>query len=140
MAIPMSYLPNRMVSAVCWMALAAVAQALNTLVNVMPVSPTRRGTRAGVEHPGVSRVGIGHLGAAAEAELDVLPFQSGVGQSGLDRLGAHLHRGLVESAERVQAHADDGDVVTHLNSPPGWMVATRLRPASPRSRSPLDGW
>lgn len=49
MAMPMSYLPNRMVSAVCWMALAAVAQALNTLVNVMPVRPTRRVTASGLE-------------------------------------------------------------------------------------------
>ena len=31
----------------------------------------------------------------------------------LDRLGAHLHGGLVEPAERMQADADDGDVVRH---------------------------
>ena len=48
-AMPMSYLPSRMVSAVCWMALAEVAQALNTLVNVMPVSPTSRVTESGLE-------------------------------------------------------------------------------------------
>ena len=48
-AMPMSYLPNRMVSAVCWMALAEVAQALKTLVNVMPVSPTSRVTESGLE-------------------------------------------------------------------------------------------
>ena len=47
--MPMSYLPSRMVSAVCWMALAAVAQALNTLVNVMPVSPTSRVTESGLD-------------------------------------------------------------------------------------------
>jgi len=41
------YLPSRMVSAVCWMALAAVAQALKTFVNVMPGQPTRRVTRPG---------------------------------------------------------------------------------------------
>src|SRR6202000_3242024 len=49
MAIPMSYLPNRMVSAVCWMALAAVAQALKTLVKVMPVNPTKRVTASGLD-------------------------------------------------------------------------------------------
>ena len=49
MAMPMSYLPSRIVSAVCWMALAAVAQALNTLVNVMPVRPTRRVTASGLD-------------------------------------------------------------------------------------------
>ena len=48
-AMPMSYLPSRMVSAVCWMALAAVAQALKTLVNVMPVSPTSRVTASGLD-------------------------------------------------------------------------------------------
>ena len=47
--MPMSYLPSRMVSAVCWMALAEVAQALKTLVNVMPVRPTRRVTESGLE-------------------------------------------------------------------------------------------
>ena len=79
---------------------------------------------AGVEHVGERdagqpdqaghRVGVGHLVAAAEAELDVLPLHTGVGQRGLDGLGAHLHRGLVEPAERMQAHADDGDIVSHL--------------------------
>lgn len=49
MAIPMSYLPKRIVSAVCWIALAAVAQALKTLVKVMPVSPTKRVTASGLE-------------------------------------------------------------------------------------------
>ena len=49
MAIPMSYLPRRIVSAVCWMADAAVAQALNTLVNVMPVRPTSRVTASGLD-------------------------------------------------------------------------------------------
>ena len=49
MAMPMSYLPSRIVSAVCWMADAAVAQALKTLVNVMPVRPTSRVTASGLE-------------------------------------------------------------------------------------------
>src|SRR5690242_10304436 len=49
MAMPRSYLPSRMVSAVCWMAEAAVAHALNTLVKVMPVRPTRRVTASGLE-------------------------------------------------------------------------------------------
>src|SRR5215831_11994413 len=48
-AMPMSYLPRRMVSAQSAMALAAVAQALNTSVNGMPVSPTRRVTESGLE-------------------------------------------------------------------------------------------
>ena len=47
--MPMSYLPSRIVSAVCWMALAEVAHALKTLVNVMPVSPTRRVTESGLD-------------------------------------------------------------------------------------------
>jgi hypothetical protein len=60
------------------------------------------------------RVGIGHLMAAAEPELDVLPVHPGVGQRGLDGLGAHLHRGLLEPAERVQTHTNDGHLVTHV--------------------------
>jgi hypothetical protein len=39
-ATPMSPMPARMALAVCWMALAAVAQALNTFMNGMPVSPS----------------------------------------------------------------------------------------------------
>ena len=35
-------------------------------------------------------------------------------ESELDCLGAHLHRGLVESAERVQADADDRYVIGHV--------------------------
>jgi hypothetical protein len=83
-------------------------------------------SRAGVEDIGEGdagepdqprhRVRVGHLVAAAETELDVLPLHACVGQRELDRLGAHLHGGLVEAAERVQAHADDGDVV-HLANP-----------------------
>ncbi len=47
--MPMSYLPSRIVSAVCWIADAAVAQALKTLVNVIPVSPTSRVTASGLD-------------------------------------------------------------------------------------------
>jgi hypothetical protein len=48
-AMPMSYLPSRMVSAVCWIAVAAVAHALKTLANVMPVRPTSRVTASGLD-------------------------------------------------------------------------------------------
>ena len=64
------------------------------------------------DQPG-HRVGVGHLVAAAEAELDVVPLDTRVVERELDRVGAHLHGGLVEPAERVQPHADDGDVVRH---------------------------
>src|SRR6185312_15999418 len=49
MAIPMSYLPNRIVSAQTWVAVAAVAHALNTSVNGIPVRPTSRKTASGFD-------------------------------------------------------------------------------------------
>src|SRR5207237_9296165 len=59
-------------------------------------------------------VGVRHLEAAAECELDVLPADARVVEGGQDGLGAHVHGRLVtEPAERVEAHPDDGDVV-HL--------------------------
>ena len=83
----------------------------------------RRRGRAGVEDvgerdPGETdqprhRVGVRHLVAAAEAELNVLPVDAGVGERELDRVGAHLHCGLVEPAEGMKPHADDRDVVGH---------------------------
>ncbi len=85
------------------------------------------GGGAGIEHIGErdarqphepgDGVGVGHLVAATERELDVLPLDARVGERGLDRVGAHLHGGLgAEPAERVKPHADDGDVV-HLHTP-----------------------
>ena len=65
------------------------------------------------------RVGVGHLVAAAEPELDVLPVHTGVGQRELDGLGTHLHRGLLEPAEWMQAHADDGYLVAHVTHAAG---------------------
>ena len=48
-AMPMSYLPSRMVSAVCWIALAEVAQALKTLVNVDSGQAHQPGHRVGLD-------------------------------------------------------------------------------------------
>jgi hypothetical protein len=62
MAMPMSYLPSRMVSGVCWMAVAAVPQAFEDV---------GKGDAGQANEPGY-RVRVGHLVAAAEAELDVL--------------------------------------------------------------------
>ena len=83
----------------------------------------RRGGRAGVEDvgerdPGQAdqpghRVGVRHLMAAAEPELDVAPVDTRVVECELNRVGTHLHRGLVEPAEGMKPHADDGDVVRH---------------------------
>ena len=89
MAMPMSYLPSRIVSAVCWMA------AGRGRAGVEDVGERDAGE---ADQPG-HRVGVGHLVAAADAELDVLPVDAGVGERELDRVGAHLHRGLVEPAE-----------------------------------------
>ncbi len=82
-----------------------------------------RGGGAGVEHVGERdarqpdeprhRVRVGDLVAAAEAELDVLPIELGVGECEPDGVGAHLDGRLVEPAEGMQAHADDGYVVAH---------------------------
>ncbi len=47
------------------------------------------------------RVRVGHLVAAAEAELDVLPLDTGVGQRELDGFSTHLHCRLLEPAEWV---------------------------------------
>ena len=79
---------------------------------------------AGVEHVGErdagepdqpgDRVGVRYLVAAAEAELDVFPLDTGVGERELDRVGAHLHRCLVEAAKWMKSHPDDGDIVGHL--------------------------
>jgi hypothetical protein len=85
------------------------------------------GRGAGVEHVGErdageaheprDGVGVGHLVAAAHAELDVAPLDPGVAQRRVDGVGAHLHRRLaVEPPERVQAHPDDRDLV-HPDSP-----------------------
>ena len=105
-AMPMSYLPSRIVSAVCWMALAEVAQALNTLVKGMPVRPTSRVTASGLDTswlpPTPNWMSFHSTPASLERELD--------------GLGAHLHGGLVEPAERVEADADDGDVVHESSS------------------------
>ena len=63
------------------------------------------------------RVGVVDLVAAAERELDVAPLDAGVGERPADRDRAHVdarHSG--EAAERVQAHAHDGDV--HVSSFP----------------------
>ena len=46
-------------------------------------------------------VGIADLITTTDTELNILPFDAGVAEGGLDGLGAHLHRGLVESTERV---------------------------------------
>jgi hypothetical protein len=35
----------------------------------------------------------------------------------MNGLSAHLHGGLVESAERMQTHADDGYVIGHRQLP-----------------------
>ena len=102
-----------MVSAVCWMAAGRGG------AGVEDVGERDAGQ---ADQPG-HRVGVGDLVAAAEAELDVLPLDARVGERGLDRVGAHLHGGLVEPAERVQPHADDRDVVRHrrvLSSQTGW--------------------
>ena len=43
---------------------------------------------------------------------------AGVGDRGEDRVDAHLHGGLAfESTERMQAYADDRDVVGHVRDP-----------------------
>ncbi len=87
-------------------ALAAVAQALKTLVNGMPDSPTM---------PTIAS-GLATVQLPPDGELDVLPLDAGVGDSGEDGVDAHLHRGLaLEPAERVQPNPDDRDVV-HLGS------------------------
>ena len=64
------------------------------------------------EQPG-HRVGVVDLVAAAERELDVAPLDAGVGERGRIASAPISMRGLVEPAERVQPHADDGDVVRH---------------------------
>ena len=90
-----------------------------------------RGTgrrRAGVEHVGErdarqsdhadDRVRVGHRPAAAGGELDVFPLDAGVGDGGEDGVDAHLHGRLAfESTERMQAYADDRDVVRHVRDP-----------------------
>ncbi len=54
------------------------------------------------------RVGVGHLIAAPEAELDVTPVDSSIDEGRLDGLGAHLDGRLLEPAEGVDADTDDG--------------------------------
>src|ERR1700739_1621817 len=105
-AIPMSYFPNRIVSAHNCVALAPVAQAVNTAV---------KGSARDPDQP-CPRVRIAPFIAAADTELNVLPLEPRIGQGGLDRLRAHLHRGLVEPAERVKTHADDRDIAHNDNS------------------------
>ena len=57
-------------------------------------------------------VGVRHRPAATGGELHVAPLDPGVGDRGEDGVDAHLHRGLaLEPAERMQSHADDGDVI-----------------------------
>ena len=98
--------------------------------DVVVAQPDSVGTRlggagrggAGVEHvrEGDARqadhaddgVGIGHRPAAADTELDVVPAHPRVGDGGSDGIHTHLHRRLaLETAEWVQPHPDDGDVV-----------------------------
>src|SRR3979490_628095 len=78
----------------------------------------------GIEHVGErdtrqsdhadDRVRVGDRPAAACCELDVVPLHPGVGDGGEDGVDAHRQRRLpFESTERVQAYADDRDVV-HL--------------------------
>ena len=63
-------------------------------------------------------VGVVHLVAAPERELDVLPGDPGVLQRQSHRLGRHLDGGHAgEPAEGVAAHPDDGDVVHGLLLP-----------------------
>ena len=78
------------------------------------------------------RVRVGHLVAAAEAELDVLPLHARVGQRELDGFGTHLHCGLLEPAEWMQAHADDGDVISHRTVLPS-PSCVPLKPAGMRT-------
>ena len=70
-----------------------MAQALKTLVNVMPVRPTSRVTASGLDTswlpPKPNWMSFQSTPASVECELD--------------RVGAHLHRGLVEPAERDAA-------------------------------------
>ena len=60
-------LAGRMESAASWMALAAVAHTLKTLVNGMPVRPTRRVSGSGLVTSSCRR-----------RELDVAPLDTGV--------------------------------------------------------------
>jgi hypothetical protein len=83
---------------------------------------------AGVEHVGErdtrqthhahDRVRVGHCPAAAGGELEVFPLDSGVGDGGEDGVAAHLHGRLAfEASERMQAYADDRDIVRHVRNP-----------------------
>ena len=86
------------------MALAAVAQALNTLVNVMPVSPTRRVTASGLE--------ISWL----PPKPNWMSFHSTPASVSANWMASApiCIASLVEPAERMQAHTDDGHIVGHL--------------------------
>jgi hypothetical protein len=59
-------------------------------------------------------VGVVDLVAAGEAELDLSPLDTGVGQRAPDRDRAHLDPGgVAEPPERVQPHPDDRHVTVH---------------------------
>src|SRR5271168_3329078 len=109
------------------MALAAVAQALNTLVNVMPVSPTRRVTASGLDtswlppkpnwmsfHPTPAPVNAGWIASAPICIAVFSNLPNGC------RPTPMMATSLVISGS---SWVDGGDPV---------------HPAPPRSRSPLD--
>ena len=94
---------HRMALAVCWMALDAVAQALNTLVKGMPVRP-----RSPVSGSVCATSQLPPKANWTSGQVD-----AGVLERELDGIGAHVERGLVaETTEGVQADPDDGNVLS----------------------------
>ena len=85
-----------------------VAQPFLTLMNGRPVSP-RLETEVSALPAGVRSAG---------GEVDVLPADAGVGERAARGDRRHLQAGdALVAAERVDADADDGDVLAHGRPP-----------------------
>ena len=78
-----------------------------------PVLDVDEGHAGEAEH-GHGRVGVARGVGAAGGEVDLVPAQAGVGERGAGGVCGHLQAGDAGvAAERVDAEADDGDVVAH---------------------------